>query len=260
MTRSPPKQVVRLHELAAIFLRQAPGGDEYAWETMSLSKTAAERHCLVVEDQRSTRVWLCNVVQEAFPDLNVVPCGSVRAARHHLQQWQAPQALRLALVDIGLPDGSGIELIRQIAEQFHDAIVVVATIYDDDAHLFDAIAAGAKGYLLKDELPEILIDYLRRIQNGEPPLSPSIAHRIMEHFRGAHREAAAREVETTTSLTARELEVLTLMARGLTVREVAARLELTANTVASYIKTIYHKCNISSRAEATLEAVRRNLV
>jgi DNA-binding NarL/FixJ family response regulator len=227
---------------------------------MSLDEKATEKHCLLVEDQRSTRVWLGNVVQEAFPDLNVVPCSSVKAARQHLQQWQVPQALRLALVDIGLPDGSGIDLIRQIAEQFRDAMVVVATIYDDDAHLFDAIAAGAKGYLLKDELPDILIDYLRRIENGEPPLSPSIAHRIMEHFRGPPKDVATKEAGTITSLTAREVEVLTLMARGLTVREAAARLELTANTVASYIKIIYHKCNISSRAEATLEAVRRNLI
>lgn len=174
-----------MHGVAAIVFGQGLEGGEHTRDSMNLGETAAERHCLVVEDQRSTRVWLCNVVQQPFPDLNVVPCGSVKAARQHLQQWQATQALGLALVDIGLPDGSGIELIRQISEQFHDAIVVVATIYDDDAHLFDAIAAGAKGYLLKDELPEILIDYLRRIENGEPPLSPSIAHSIMEHFRGA---------------------------------------------------------------------------
>ncbi len=131
---------------------------------------------------------------------------------------------------------------------------VVATIYSDDAHVFDAISAGARGYILKDEDEISLVQYLKRIERGEPPLAPSIAHRILAHFRSA---APTRPDEAR--LTGREIETLSLIARGLTVSEAAARLGLTSQTVASYVKVIYQKLNVTSRAQATREAIRRGL-
>jgi DNA-binding NarL/FixJ family response regulator len=213
--------------------------------------------CLLVEDQPRTRDWIVGVLARAFPEMTVASVASLREARAWLADYDASRGtdLSLALIDLGLPDGSGIELVRSIAASRPSVLPVVATIYDDDTHVFDAIAAGARGYLLKDEEADQLVSLLRRIEGGEPPLSPSIAHRMLAHFRNP---AAPRPDDA--GLTARESETLSLIAKGLTIAEAATRMGLRPQTVASYVKTIYEKLNVTSRAEATLAAVRRGLV
>jgi DNA-binding NarL/FixJ family response regulator len=145
-----------------------------------------------------------------------------------------------------------------MAERLPHAAPVVATVHDDDEHLFEAITAGAQGYLVKSQEATALAARLRRIDDGEPPLSPSIARRIMAHFRDQAREE--KPLPPETDLTPRELEVLTLLAKGSRVAEAAQRLGLTEQTVATYVKLIYRKLRISSRAEAALAAARRGLV
>ncbi len=211
----------------------------------------ATRLCLLIEDQPRTRDWMLGVLASAFPDLRIETVGTLKAAHNWLDRHGA--GLWLAIVDIGLPDGSGIDIVRRLQRDHPGVLPIVATIYDDDAHLFEAIAAGARGYVLKDEEADLLVNYLRRIERGEPPLSPSIAHRMLSHFR------APTVVEDEAGLSPRETEVLTLLARGLTVSEAAARLGLQPQTVASYVKVIYQKLCVTSRAEATREAVRRGL-
>jgi DNA-binding NarL/FixJ family response regulator len=216
-----------------------------------MNPSPATRLCLLIEDQPTTRDWMLGVLAAAFPDLQVETVATLKAAHAWLDRHGA--ALWLAIVDIGLPDGSGIDIIRRLQRDLPATLPVVATIYDDDAHLFEAIAAGARGYILKDEEADLLVNYLRRIERGEPPLSPSIAHRMLSHFR------APAVVEDDAGLSPRETEVLTLLARGMTVSEAAARLGLQPQTVASYVKVIYQKLCVTSRAEATREAVRRGL-
>ena len=200
------------------------------------------RLILLLEDQVSTRRWLIGILQKAFPGAEVTAVGLVRDGAAWLKQLEAcgeRERLFLALLDIGLPDGSGVDLVKEIAERWPHVLPVVATIYDDDAHLFEAIAAGARGYLLKGEEPEVLLAYLHRMEQGEPPLSPSIAHRIMQHFRtAALAQVAPADLEEHTALTARETEVLTLLGHGLTVAEAAGTLGLSPQTVAGYVKTI----------------------
>jgi DNA-binding NarL/FixJ family response regulator len=217
---------------------------------MTINSTP-DRLCLLIEDQPRTRDWMLAVLASAFPDLRVETAGTLKAAHSWLDRHGA--GFWLAIVDIGLPDGSGIDIVRRLQREHPAVLPVVATIYDDDAHLFEAIAAGARGYVLKDEEADLLVNYLRRIERGEPPLSPSIAHRMLSHFR------APTVVEDEAGLSPRETEVLTLLARGLTVSEAAARLGLQPQTVASYVKVIYQKLCVTSRAEATREAVRRGL-
>lgn len=217
---------------------------------------------LVVEDDPGARPWLADCLRSAFGGIPVATAGGVVAAR----AWLAGRAADgtggnlIALIDLGLPDGSGIEVIRLLADGKTagggTAVPVVTTIYDDDAHLFEAIAAGAAGYLLKDRNTAVMVDYLRRIQAGEPPLSPSLSRRILEHFR--HQPPAAPPVPADT-LTPRERDVLALLGRGLRSAEVAGVLKLSEHTVASHVKAIYSKLNISSRAEAALEARNRGL-
>lgn len=217
-----------------------------------MTQAAAPRQCLLVEDQPTTRDWMVGVLELAFPGVSIATAATLRAAYAWLDA--RPDPVWLAVIDLGLPDGSGIDLLRRLAQDRPETLPVVASIYDDDAHLFDAIAAGARGYVLKDEEPALLVGYLKRIERGEPPLSPSIALRMLDHFRGP-----ARKNDDEAGLSPRETEVLALLARGLTVAEAARRLGLQPQTVASYVKVIYQKLCVSSRAEATREAMRRGL-
>lgn len=224
-----------------------------------------DRRGLIVEDQADTRAWLVRMLGVAFDGIVISEAATFQAARDWIAaqpravaEADANAARDIALIDIGLPDGNGIDLIRMLADAHPRILPVVTTIYDDDTHLFDAIAAGAKGYLLKDQHADTLVGYLHRIDAGEPPLSPSIAQRMLTHFARRNTIDSATDAEAT--LTPRELDILRLLGRGLRVAEAARVLGLTPHTVAGYVKTVYRKLNISSRAEAAIEAVRRGLV
>jgi len=213
--------------------------------------------CLLVEDHVATRDWLCKVLGEVFSGIEVTTAGSVREGGQLLDQWLAQdRQADIALVDLGLPDGSGVQVLRRLVEEAPATRRIVTTAYGDDAYLLEAIGAGAQGYLLKEEEASSLADTLRRIERDEPPLSPSIARRMLAHFGGGMSPRPASD-DDDADLTAREKETLTLLARGYTIGEVAEQLGLSPHTVASYAKTIYQKLHVTSRAEATREAIRR---
>lgn len=205
---------------------------------------------LIVEDVAETRRWLHDMATEAFPGCKTVLVGSVRAALAALETI-APD---VALIDIGLPDGSGIDLLRQIRRRNPAILCVITTVLGDDANIVAALSVGANGYLLKEQPPDRIVRQLAQLADGIPALSPSIARRIMEHF----RLTGPVDNEDGT-LTARERQVLGLISRGLRNSDVARQLELSETTVASYIKAIYRKLGISSRAEATWHATRMGL-
>lgn len=178
------------------------------------------------------------------------PAATLRDARSWLRHCK-PQDEILALVDLGLPDGNGTELIGEIVTRCPEALVVVTTIFDDEESLMNALAAGAHGYLLKDQDRDSIAHRLSMIDRGEVPISPAIARRLLQRFRD-ERPAA-------TTLSPRETEVLRLIGRGLKAGEVAGVLEISPQTVTTHVKTIYRKLEISSRAEAALEARKRGL-
>jgi DNA-binding NarL/FixJ family response regulator len=138
----------------------------------------------------------------------------------------------------------------------------VVTIHADDAHLFPALQAGAFGYLLKEQPQDEIVGHLLRITQGEPPLSPSIARRVLAYFQQAQaeRQRLLQQMEEQVALTERESEVLQRVAKGFTLQEIASQFQLSRFTVNDYVKSIYRKLNVSSRAQAALEAVRRGLV
>lgn len=212
------------------------------------------RNILILEDDAATRALLCEVLRTAFADDEPVLHEAASLA-------QAEPALHdrhfdLALIDLHLPDGTGIDLLRRFKQRQPEALAVIVTIFDDDEHIFAGLQAGADGYLLKDQSTERLIQKIRGILRGEPPLSPAIARRVLRHFRAQASEPAPCEA----ALTGRETEVLTLLGKGLLNREIAELLDLKPSTVAAHIKSIYRKLDISSRAEAALEAGRRGLI
>lgn len=209
------------------------------------------RSAWIVEDLPQARAWVADALTAAFPGIEIHTADCLALAMRRLDV--APD---IALIDLGLPDGSGIQLIEALQQRHPDTLCIVSTVFDDDAHLFPALRAGAQGYVLKDQSAETLVDILRGILNGQPPLSPSIARRLLKHF-----QPPAPVVDPTHALlTPRETDVLRLIAKGFTVAQVAQTLALSHHTTAGYVKDIYRKLSISSRAEATLEATRRGLV
>jgi len=203
---------------------------------------------LVVEDQPLLAEWLTATLEACFEGIGVRHAASVGAAMKAIEA-ERPD---IALVDLGLPDGSGVDVIRRLARQ-EGCHIVVTTIYADDQHLFPALSAGAHGYLLKDQPREQTLQALRGIAAGEPPLSASIARRLLRVFNEPAREAA-------TALSPREREALSLIAKGYKIADVATGMAITQNTAREFIKSVYRKLKITSRAEATLEAARLGLV
>ncbi len=205
---------------------------------------------LIVEDVAETRRWLGEIARAAFPDCAISEADSMRTGL----AAAAREDCDIALIDLGLPDGSGLEVLRSLRLVNPAAIPIVTTVMGDDVHIVAALSAGAQGYLLKEHPAEMLTRHLVQLADGTPALSPSIARRIMEHFRYTGPAADPEE-----DLTDREREVLGLIGRGLRNSDVARALELADSTVASHIKSIYRKLGISSRAEASWHATRMGL-
>jgi DNA-binding NarL/FixJ family response regulator len=211
------------------------------------------RSALILEDHDEPRQWLIKLVQEAFPGIETEAAATLAQARVHV----AKKEFDLALVDINLPDGSGTELVSELRQSRARTYVVMATIFDDDRHLLPALRAGAQGYLLKDQPRERLLSQLIGISSGQPPLSPSAARRILRHVQ---QQPPVVDTTAESTLTERETEALNLLARGFNRNEIATAMGITVNTVAGYTKSIYTKLDVSSRAEATLAAVRLGLI
>ncbi|MDP3857870.1 MAG: response regulator transcription factor [Stagnimonas sp.] len=207
---------------------------------------------LVLEDHPDARQWFCAVAARAFPQALVHGVPNLAEARSELLA-SPPQ---LALVDLGLPDGSGLEFIETAVALKPAVRCLVTTVYDDEAHVFPALRAGARGYLLKDEPEAQMLEKILSITRDETPLSPSVATMILNHFvRGARDNLAELAL-----LTEREQDILRAVTNGYTLAEVAARSGITRNTVHTHVKRIYSKLNIGSRSEAVLAATRMGLV
>lgn len=213
------------------------------------------RNILVVEDHTDQREWWVDHLDEIFPGSRVSDVETIAEARELLAGGQ----FTLAILDINLPDGSGIDLLKEISLKSPDTYSVVCSIYDDDKHIFSALRSGARGYLLKDQPRDQQLKQLKEIIHGQPPLSPGVARRILEYFSSEMSPPKNNDAEKV-HLSNREKEVLTLIAKGFSRPEVAELLSLTLNTVSGYTKAIYQKMNISSRAEAVIEAFKLGLI
>lgn len=208
------------------------------------------RNVLIVEDVVETGSWLAAIAAEAFPGCTISHANSVRSALDEIRRTQPD----VALIDLGLPDGSGIDVLRELRRTQPQALCVITTVMGDDANIVAALSVGANGYLLKEQPAERISRQLSQLAEGMPALSPSIARRLMEHFQ--HTGPAASE---DGELTAREKEVLAFISRGLRNVDVARQLGMAEATVATHLKSIYRKLGISSRAEASWHAARLGL-
>ena len=214
----------------------------------------AVRHTvLLVEDDEATRARLADAIRRR-PDLELLDAAGTCAEARQQMQRQVPRVL---LTDLGLPDGSGIELIREVtAKPDTDAIVI--TVFGDETNVVSALEAGATGYLLKDSSAEDVGEAVLQLVQGGSPISAKIARHLVKRFHPD--DSRSSPLPGAPELTEREREVLERMAKGFNYAEVAGSLKMSPNTVTSHIKNIYRKLAVHSRAEAVFEAAQLGLI
>jgi DNA-binding NarL/FixJ family response regulator len=205
----------------------------------------------IIEDQQQIREGL-RVLIDGTPGYRcAAACGTVEDA---LTKF-ALETPDVALVDIGLPGASGIEGTRTIRQRYPAVQVVILTVYDDDERIFQALCAGAVGYLLKNTPPARLIDCIREVANGGAPLSPEIARRVITLFQKV-RPAEHAEHE----LTPHETRILKLLVDGYNYKTAASQLDVSVNTISFHVRRIYEKLQVHSKSEAVAKALRGKLV
>jgi DNA-binding NarL/FixJ family response regulator len=195
----------------------------------------------VVEDDASVRHILCDWIQHTedfecidhFADAELAVTSLARHEPH------------VALIDINLPGMSGIECVRRLKPLLPNTQFVMLTVYEDSNHIFDALAAGATGYLLKRTLRESLLNALREVHSGGSPMSSNIARKVVQSLQQARPKGKAAD-----SLSPRENEVLALLAQGYLYKEIADSIRISLPTVNTYIRRIYEKLHVHSRAQA----------
>jgi len=166
----------------------------------------------------------------------------------------------VVLMDVRMPRINGIEAARQIRDLLPSTKILMLTVSDEEDDLYEAIKAGANGYLLKEISVEEVADAIHAVVQGQSLISPSMASKLLSEFNSLARQAAAQEQLPAPVLTARELEVLKLVARGMSNRDVADQLFISENTVKNHVRNILEKLHLHSRMEAVMYAVRKRLL
>lgn len=218
------------------------------------------RAIALVEDDVRTREALASRIRSSGRYSVAWTAGRLATARDCLRQV----ATDLLIVDLGLPDGSGLELVSEARDCAPDLPILVLTVFGDEQKVISAIEHGAIGYLLKDEDVDGVVTAIDDTFAGGSPISPAIARHLLRRIRpptpageNSHQLDALANAQ---GLTPREIEVLALAAKGFNHQEIAALLGLTANTVSTYTRRIYQKLDVGSRAEAVFEATRMGLL
>lgn len=217
---------------------------------------------VLIEDEVDVRQRLVRTI-EAAEGLELAGAAGTVADGMRLLQLERPDVL---LVDLGLPDGRGAALIRAALELRPDMQVMVITVFGDEAHVVEAIEAGASAYLLKDASAAHVGRAIGDMLDGGSPLSTSVARYLLRRFRDSpppadppQRKATPHAPEAPT-LSVREAEVLQLIAKGLAYSEIAVTLNISVNTVGTHIKQIYRKLAVNSRGQAVFEAQSQGLI
>ena len=205
----------------------------------------------IIEDIRTLRDGLSALI-DGTPGFQCT--GRFRSAEEAIERIRADLP-DVVLADIGLPGMSGIEAVRLLKEQFPALTLLMLTVYDDDDRVFEALCAGASGYLLKKTPPARLLESLKEAVEGGAPMSPEIARRVVELFREIRPPEQSQQ-----QLTAHELRLLKLLVNGYSYKAAATNLGVSINTVCFHIKKIYEKLQVHSKSEAVAKALRHRLI
>jgi DNA-binding NarL/FixJ family response regulator len=209
---------------------------------------------VIVDDQELFRRGLTMLIQ-AEDDIDVIGEAADGEEAAALAESVVPDVI---LMDVRMPKQSGIEACIAIKQVAPSAKIIMLTMSDEEADLYDAIKNGASGYLLKDASIDQVAEAIRVVSDGQSLISPSMAVKLLEEFKTISRNGTKDSI--TPKLTDRELQVLSLVARGLNNREIAGELYISENTVKNHVRNILEKLQLHSRMEAVMYAVREKLL
>ena len=206
---------------------------------------------MIVDDHTVVRDGLTSML-ERQDDFQVIGQAS-----NGLEAVERVSALQpdVILMDLRMPELDGVEAMRRISSERPGTRFIVLTTYDSDEYIFDAIEAGAKGYLLKDTSRDDLFEAVRAVHRGESGIEPGVAARVLDRFAQLSREEAQAPL-----LSEREVEVLQLMAKGSANKEIAASLSITDSTVKTHVANIFQKLDVSGRTEAVTQALQMGII
>lgn len=213
---------------------------------------------LLVEDDAQFR----EAFVRAFSAVDDMRLAATCPTGDEALRWLAQGAPDVLLADLGLPDISGLEVIRECARRHPDCEIMVITVFGDERHVMEALEAGATGYLLKDALPRDFLEPIRALRAGGSPLSPIIARRLLAKMVApvASTVSPPAPAEDTPTLSARELQTLELITKGFDYDEIARLHAISRQTVLTYVKRIFRKLQVRSKTEAVYEARQLGLV
>lgn len=208
---------------------------------------------IIADDQEIVCEGLKKILQ-SDPDIKVIGIANNGQQALDLVHHQTPD---LVLMDLQMPIMNGVQAIRQLRKTHPDLPVIVLTTYMDDKWLFDAIRAGATGYLLKDSPRQELIDAIKGTLSGNVYLDPSVARKVLDSVAASPEPI---ESDEDFDLSERERDILQLLVEGLSNAEIAHRLYLSEGTVRNYLSSLFVKLGVSDRTQAVVVALRRGLV
>lgn len=211
---------------------------------------------VIVDDHALFRRGLELVLSEE-PDIKVVGEAADGIEAVHRAEEMTPDVV---VMDVRMPRSTGIEAARRIRERLPDTKVIMLTVSDNEEDLYAAVKAGASGYLLKEISIEELADAVRAVARGHSLISPSMASKLLSEFNALVQQAEERHRTLLPSLTPRELDVLKLVAKGLSNREISEELYISENTVKNHVRNILEKLHLHSRMEAVVYAMREKLL
>ena len=202
----------------------------------------------IVEDQEQLRTTLARVLNRAEGFRCVSNYGSAEAALEGLPK-DKPEVV---LMDINLPGLNGVECVRKLKQVAPQILIVMLTVYEDTDNIFNALAAGASGYMLKRTTTPELLESIREVLRGGSPMTAHIARKVVLSF-----QKSAASIEATEELSPREREVLDLLSQGFLYKEIAEKLGISYETVHTYVRRIYEKLQVRTRTEAVAKFLRR---
>ena len=225
-----------------------------------MSAPAAGKIAVVVcEDQPQILRNQVKILQES-PEIEVTGTALSGESVLELLEWGRPQVL---LQDLGLPGMSGIDVTREVKRRWPAVEVLIFTTFDEEEKVIEAVKAGASGYLLKGARSEQIVEAIREVNAGGSVIQPSLARRLLRHFRVPEAGAPQpppRAEEPGRPLTQREIDILRLIAKGLSNGEAASVLGLSRATVRTHLEHIYQKLDVTNRVEAVTEGMRKGLI
>ena len=225
-------------------------------DTSAADETSTGTRVLIADDQAIFRRGLCSMLgtEDGIDVIGEAENGEEAVAK------AADLAPDVVVMDVRMPRMNGIEAARRIRDETPTTKIVMLTISDEEDDLYDAIKAGANGYLLKDVAVDEIAEAVRDVMAGQSRISPAMASKLLNEFSSMAQRADAKQEAAGPQLTARELEVLRHVARGMSNKEIGVDLYISENTVKNHVRNILEKLHLHSRMEAVLYAMRRQLL